>query len=68
MTTTIKIEIEFESWFDKEREPKTKAEWVDFFMKYLISEGAVIGVNNKRHLDMISIYSLSLECVKITKK
>jgi len=31
MKAVLKIEIDFESWFEDEREPKSKEEWADFF-------------------------------------
>lgn len=35
------VVIDCESWFDEDKEPKTKQEWHDFLSLYLFSESSV---------------------------
>ena len=64
MKATIKVELDFESYFSKEREPKTKKEWSDFFINELFSHiPFVIGK------DMIALDSITItEVESLTKQ
>jgi hypothetical protein len=55
---TLKVELDFESWFDDNNEPKTDEEWVDFFYEHLFAEGNVIGVEYKGSQELIAIRSM----------
>jgi len=57
MKKTLTIELDFESWFDESREPKTNDEWAEFFSTFLIKEGGVIGENS----DMVAIEKFSVD-------
>lgn len=59
---TLKIELEFESWFEKEREPKSNEEWAEFFNNNLMPEGSIIGVDDGNYQDIIALSSYSIEC------
>lgn len=63
MKITLQIEVEFESWFDKDREPKTNEEWVDFFAEHFISASSVIGDDEGLFQDMISIKGCNIEII-----
>ena len=63
MKKTLQIEVEFESWFDKDREPKTNEEWVDFFAEHFISASSVIGDDEGLFQDMISIKGCNIEII-----
>ena len=66
MKVILKIELEFESWFEDEREPKSKEEWAEFFNNNLMPEGSVIGVDDGEYQDMIAISSYNIECVDVS--
>lgn len=63
MKKTLQIEVEFESWFDKDREPKTNDDWVGFFAEHFISASSVIGDDEGVYQDMISIKGCNIEIV-----
>jgi len=63
MKKTLTIELDFESWFDESREPKTNDEWAEFFSRFLINESAIIGVEDDEFQDMVAIRSFSVEVV-----
>ena len=62
MKVTLKIELEFESWFEDSKEPKTKEEWAEFFSNNLMPEGSILGVDDGEYQDMISIKTYNIEC------
>lgn len=66
MKVTLKIEIDFESWFIDEREPKSKAEWADFFFNNLMPEGSILGVDDGEYQDMVAMSSYSIECTDVS--
>jgi hypothetical protein len=59
-TMKLVIELDFESWFDVNRRPKTKAEWSEFFINHLITDSQVIGTEYSDHQDQIVIKSFSV--------
>jgi hypothetical protein len=59
-TMKLVIELDFESWFEDDRRPKTKEEWLEFFTRHLITESHVIGTEDFEHQDMVSIKSFSV--------
>ena len=61
-TIKLSIEIDFESWFSKHREPKTKEDWQEFFETHFRPESSVLGVDDGENQDMIAMNSL-LVCV-----
>lgn len=65
MKVTLQIEIDFESWFDEDREPKSKKEWAEFFSKNFVPEGSVIGVYDEDHHDIIAMNSINVKCIEI---
>jgi len=58
---TLKIEIDYESWFDVNREPKTKEDWTLFFQNYFNLESPVIGTEIDENTDMIYVNSFVVE-------
>lgn len=68
MVATLKIELEFESWFEKDREPKSKEEWTEFFNIHLLKDTPIIGFNDGIHQDIIDIDNYSIECTDIDDK
>lgn len=64
MKAKIEIEIVFESWFEDGQQPKNKEEWTDFFQQHFIPEGAVIGDDPDR---LINIDEVSLKVKKISE-
>jgi hypothetical protein len=67
MKITLKIEIDFESWFEDNREPKTNEEWTDFFSSTLTPEGQMLGLREGEYDDMIALSSFYIECTNICK-
>lgn len=65
MKVILEIELNFESWFEKEREPKTKEEWTDFFINNLIPESPLLGVDDGEYQDMIALDGYRIECIDI---
>ena len=65
MKATLKIEIDFDSWFDEDREPKSKKDWAYFFMSNLIVESSIIGADDGEIQDMVSLNSFKVECLEI---
>ena len=55
------VEIEFESWFEKEREPKTIASWQSFIEQYFIPDSSVIGTDDGDFQDMINMNKISIK-------
>ena len=66
MKAILKIELEFDSWFEDNRQPKTKEEWVDFFNNNLMPEGSIIGVDDGEFQDMIALSGYNIECVDVS--
>ena len=62
---TLKIELEFESWFEDGREPKTNKEWADFFTYTLMPEGSILGIDDGEFQDMIALSNYNVECVDV---
>lgn len=62
MKVTLKIELEFESLFEDDRQPKTNKGWAEFFNNNLMPEGSIIGVDDGEYQDMISIKTYNIEC------
>lgn len=65
MKVVLKIELEFESWFEEEREPKSKEEWADFFSNNLMPEGSILGVDDGEFQDMVTLSSYNIECTDV---
>lgn len=61
MKAIIIIKLEFESWFEEERRPKTKEEWIKFFINNLIPEGSILGVDDGEFQDIIALESFTIE-------
>ncbi|NCD40945.1 MAG: hypothetical protein EOL88_02520 [Bacteroidia bacterium] len=68
MEVTLRIKLEFESWFENERQPKTKKEWEDFFNNNLEFSSSLLGADHGKYQDMIAINSYSIECTDIIDK
>ena len=66
MKVVLKIEIDFESWFDEEREPKSKEEWADFFNDNLRPESSILGVDAGEFQDMVALLSYNIECTDVS--
>ena len=65
MKVILKIELEFESWFEDEREPKTKEEWAQFCNTHLMPEGSILGIDNGEYKDMIALSCYNIECTDV---
>ena len=65
MKVVLKIELEFESWFEDEREPKSKEEWADFFNNNLMPESSILGVDDGEFQDMVALSSYNIECTDV---
>lgn len=63
MKKTLRIEVEFESWFDEDREPKTNEDWVGFFAEHFITTSSIIGDDDGVFQNMISIEGCNIEIV-----
>lgn len=66
MKVILKIELEFESWFEDDRQPKTNEEWGEFFNNELMPEGSILGVDDGEHQDMIALSSYNIECIDVS--
>jgi hypothetical protein len=62
MKIKLSLELECESWMEKSIEPKTKQEWTDFFMKYLIESPKSIIGNNQ---EIIALHNCSIEVTEV---
>lgn len=62
-TITLKIEIEYESWFSDDREPKTQGEWRCFFATHLIPESSILGIDDGEKQDMVSMDTISVDVI-----
>lgn len=49
------IELNFESWFYEDREPKTKEDWETFLNNYYVPDASILGIENEDYQDMIAI-------------
>lgn len=65
MKAILTIEIEFDSWFTKEREPTTKDAWKKFFIENLFSEASILGNDTEEHQDMIDVSTFDIKNIKI---
>lgn len=65
MKIELNITIEFDSWFNEDREPKTKEAWIDFFQTHLFPESPILGVETKEFQDMILMNNITIECNNI---
>jgi len=55
------IEINFESWFEKDREPKTREEWIEFFSENIFTEKSVLGEEIEEYQDQVLINSIEVK-------
>ena len=55
------IEINFESWFEKDREPKTREEWIEFFSENIFTEKSVLGEEVEEYQDQVLINSIEVK-------
>ena len=60
------ITIEYDSWIEKGREPKNKAEWHEWLLLNYITEAQVIGNDDGENQDMISIEKITLTVNKLS--
>lgn len=65
MKVTLKIELEFDSWFEDEREPKTNEDWAEFFSTNLMPEGSILGTDDGENQDIIALNSYNIECLEV---
>ena len=65
MKIKLQIELEFESWFEPERIPKTKEEWAEFFTNNYLPETSIIGIETDEYQDIIQVNKCSIECINI---
>jgi len=64
MKVTLKIEIDFDSWFEDDRQPKTIEEWSEFFNTHLMPESSMLGVDGE-YQDMIVLNNYKLNILKL---
>ena len=55
MRIEFTVSFDYNSWFEKSREPKTKAEWEDFLTQHFLPESGVIGIEEGEYQDIIDI-------------
>ena len=60
----IIIDLDFDSWFDEERKPKTNTEWEIFLINYLIPESSLLGIDDGEYQDMIALNNFSLNVIE----
>lgn len=63
MKVTLRIELEFESWFEEDRQPKSNKEWAYFFNNNLMPEGSILGADDGEYQDMVALSGYNIECV-----
>lgn len=66
MVAILKVELEFESLFEKNRQPKSKEDWTEFFNIHLLKDTPIIGSDDGIHQDIIDIDNYSIECMEIS--
>jgi len=66
MKVTLKIELEFESWFEDDRQPKSNEDWAFFFNSHLMPEGPMLGVDDGEYQDMVALSRYNIECVNVS--
>ena len=65
MKIKFTVELDFESWFNENREPKTKDEWVNFLNNFYVPESGILGVEDDDFQDMICINRWNIEVTDI---
>lgn len=65
MKAILKIELEFDSWFDEGRQPKDNLDWTKFFETHLMPQGSVIGIDDGVHQDMIALDRYNIVCTEV---
>ena len=67
MKIKLSLELDCESWMDEDIEPKTKEEWTEFFMKYLIEyPKSIIGSETENGQEIIALNSFSIEVTDVS--
>lgn len=67
MKIKLELELECESWMDGDIEPKTKEQWSEFFMKYLIEHPkSIIGYETENGQEIIALNSFSIEVTDVS--
>jgi hypothetical protein len=67
MKIKMTVELDCESWMDDDIEPKNKAEWTEFFMKYLIEHPkSIIGSETENGQEIIALDSFSIEVTDVS--
>ena len=61
MKIKFTVELDFESWFNKNREPKTKGEWEVFLNNFYVPESGILGIEDEDYADIIAINRWNLE-------
>ena len=63
MKIKLTLEIEFESWFEPDREPVGPDEWKDFFERHIMPEGNVIGTDDGEFQDQVCVNQYAIEVI-----
>ena len=67
MKIKLLLELDCESWMGEDIEPKTKEQWTDFFMKYLIEyPKSIIGSETENGQEIIALNSYSIEVTEVS--
>lgn len=66
MKIKMTLELDCVSWMDDEIEPRSKDEWAEFFMKYLIEyPRSIIGSETEKGQEIIALNSFSIEVTDV---
>jgi len=65
MEAKLTIDLDFESWFDNDIEPKTPQEWQTFFQQYLPIESSVIGIEDESGCRLVSLNKIVVTLTNI---
>ena len=67
MKLRLTLEHDFESWMGEDIEPKSKEQWTNFFMKYLIEyPKSIIGSETEDGQEIIALNSYSIEVTEVS--
>ncbi len=54
------LEIDFESYFEDDRQPKTDHDWAQFFFNNMFKETPILGENVDGNEDMVELNNFTL--------
>lgn len=60
------ITLNYNSWFEKGREPKNKADWEQWLFENFMPESLLVGTDDGEYQDMIDIQEVSITVNKLS--